>query len=143
MCERGELVGLAKRHDARILPTVIDALERPAITDRIIEAAYTILHLEDDEKDWSAQVRERTSTAVPVVTVLSQRCGHPHQPGAVLGLCSYRGDIEFLSERHDLVRFLGSRHDRALACRHVDCQRGNQGPSRRHGSLVFFSRHCP
>ena len=49
------LVGLAKRHDARSLPALIDALEQPTMTDRIIEAAYTLLDLEGDQKDWSAQ----------------------------------------------------------------------------------------
>jgi HEAT repeat protein len=49
------LVGLAKRHDSRSLPAVIAALEQPTVTDRIIEAAYTLLGLEDDQKEWSAQ----------------------------------------------------------------------------------------
>jgi HEAT repeat protein len=47
------LVGLAKRHDPRSLPTLIDALERPNISNRVVEAAYTLLGMDDDCKDWS------------------------------------------------------------------------------------------
>ena len=49
------LVGLAKRHDVRSLPTLIDALEQPCITDRVVEAAYTLLGLDGDRKDWSRE----------------------------------------------------------------------------------------
>lgn len=49
------LVGLAKRHDSRSVPVVIAALEQSIITDRVIEAAYTLLGLEADQKEWSAQ----------------------------------------------------------------------------------------
>jgi len=49
------LIGLAKRHDTRSLATLIDALEQPTMTDRIIEAAYTLLGMDDDRKDWSGQ----------------------------------------------------------------------------------------
>jgi HEAT repeat protein len=49
------LVGLAKRHDARSVPVLVDALEQPSMTDRIIEVAYTLLDLEDDQKGRSAQ----------------------------------------------------------------------------------------
>jgi HEAT repeat protein len=49
------LVGLAKRHDTRSLPALIDALEQPNMTDRIIEASYTLLGLESDQKGWSAR----------------------------------------------------------------------------------------
>jgi hypothetical protein len=46
---------LAKRHEARALPVLIASLEQPEITDRVVEAAYTMLGLKDDQKDWSAQ----------------------------------------------------------------------------------------
>lgn len=49
------LVGLAKRHDIRILETLIDALGQPMITDRVVEAAYTLLKMDADRKDWSRQ----------------------------------------------------------------------------------------
>jgi HEAT repeat protein len=47
------LVGLAKRHDTRSLATVINELEQPAISARIVEAAYTLLGMDNDQKDWS------------------------------------------------------------------------------------------
>jgi HEAT repeat protein len=49
------LIGLAKRHDTRSLPTLIDALQQPAISRRVVEAAYTLLGMDDDQKDWSGQ----------------------------------------------------------------------------------------
>ena len=49
------LVGLAKRHDVRALPVLLDALKKPEITDRIVEAAYTLLGFEKDRKDWSRE----------------------------------------------------------------------------------------
>ena len=49
------LIGLAKRHDTRSLATLIEALEQPTMTRRIIEAAYTLLGMDDDRKDWSGQ----------------------------------------------------------------------------------------
>jgi HEAT repeat protein len=49
------LIGLAKRNDTRSLPMLIDALERPTMTARIVEAAYTLLGMDDDRKDWSGR----------------------------------------------------------------------------------------
>jgi HEAT repeat protein len=49
------LVGLAKRHDTRSLPMLIDALQQPAISRRVVEATYTLLGMDDDRKDWSGQ----------------------------------------------------------------------------------------
>jgi HEAT repeat protein len=49
------LIGLAKRHDTRGLATLLKALEQPTITDRIVEAAYTILGMDTDREDWSRQ----------------------------------------------------------------------------------------
>ena len=49
------LVGLAKRRDTRILPDLISALEQSSIGGRVVEAAYTILELDNDQEDWSGQ----------------------------------------------------------------------------------------
>jgi HEAT repeat protein len=49
------LAGLAKRHDTRILPTLIEALEQPTMTDRIVQAAYTLLGFDKDQEDWSGK----------------------------------------------------------------------------------------
>jgi len=63
-------VGLAKRRDTRILPQLIHELEQPSITDRIVEAAYTLLGLDQDQEEWSRQdyvnaLRERFSELTP------------------------------------------------------------------------------
>ena len=47
------LVGLARRHDARILAVLLTALGESLVTDRVIEAAYTLLGMERDREDWS------------------------------------------------------------------------------------------
>jgi HEAT repeat protein len=47
------LVALAKRHDARAVAPLLSALQEPRVTDRVIEAAYTLLGLAEDEKAWS------------------------------------------------------------------------------------------
>ena len=49
------LVGLSKRRDARIVPTLIHALEQPSVSRRVIEAAYTLLGYEEDQKNWSTK----------------------------------------------------------------------------------------
>jgi len=64
------LVGLAKRHDTRILPQLIHELEQPSISYRVVEAAYTILGFDEDQKEWSGQdyarlLRERFSGIAP------------------------------------------------------------------------------
>jgi HEAT repeat protein len=64
------LVGLAKRHDTRILPDLISALEQSSIGDRLVEAAYTILELDNDQEGWSGQdyinaLRKRLSGIAP------------------------------------------------------------------------------
>lgn len=41
------LVGLGKRQETRALPVLISALEQPEITDRVVEAAYTMLGLDE------------------------------------------------------------------------------------------------
>ena len=64
------LVGLAKRHDTRILPQLIHELEHPTISYRVVEAAYTILGFNKDQEEWSGQdyarlLRERFSGMAP------------------------------------------------------------------------------
>jgi len=64
------LVGLAKRHDTRILPDLISALEQSTISNRVVEAAYTLLGLDNDQEDWSGQdyvnaLRRRFSGIAP------------------------------------------------------------------------------
>ena len=49
------IVGLAKRKDQRVLPSLIAALEQPKMTDRVIEAAYLMLDMQGDRKDWKAR----------------------------------------------------------------------------------------
>ena len=49
------LVGLAKRHDTRILPHLIDALEQPNISYRVVEAAYALLGFDQDQEEWSGR----------------------------------------------------------------------------------------
>ncbi len=49
------LVGLANRHDARALRTLLAELQQPSVTSRAIEAAYTMLGLPDEPKDWWPQ----------------------------------------------------------------------------------------
>jgi HEAT repeat protein len=55
---------LGKRHDQRVVPALLKALDTPPVTDRIIEAAYQILDMEHDREDWgtdeyAAALRER------------------------------------------------------------------------------------
>ncbi len=49
------LVGLAKRHDTHILSHLINELEQTTITDRIVEAAYTLLGFDKDQEEWSRE----------------------------------------------------------------------------------------
>lgn len=47
------LVGLAKRHDTRALRGLLAKLQEPRVTCCVIEAAYTMLGLPDEQKGWS------------------------------------------------------------------------------------------
>jgi len=65
------LVGLAKRHDTRILPQLIHELEQPSISSRVVEAAHTILGFDKDQEEWSRQdyarlLRERFPGMAPL-----------------------------------------------------------------------------
>ena len=58
------MVGLGKRRDQRVLPSLIAVLERPPVTARVIEAAYQMLDMKNDREDWgtdeyAAALRER------------------------------------------------------------------------------------
>lgn len=46
------LVGLAKRHDRRALPSLLKQLQQPESDDRTLEAAREMLELGDDSPDW-------------------------------------------------------------------------------------------
>lgn len=64
------LVGLAKRHDTRILAHLISELDRTTITDRVVEAAYTLLGFDRDREEWSRKdyaraLRERFCGVAP------------------------------------------------------------------------------
>lgn len=47
------LVGLAKRHDRRVLPRLFGQLEQPEIDDLTIEAAREMLEIAGDSADWT------------------------------------------------------------------------------------------
>jgi HEAT repeat protein len=47
------LVGLSKRQDKRALGPLLTALEEPDVSVRVVEAAYTLLGLENERKDWT------------------------------------------------------------------------------------------
>jgi HEAT repeat protein len=49
------LVALGKRQDKRALAPLLMALKQPTVTERVIEAAYTLLGLESEQKDWTSQ----------------------------------------------------------------------------------------
>lgn len=58
------MVGLSKRKDQRVLPSLMEALEKPPATDRVVESAYLMLDMESDRKEWGtseylAALRER------------------------------------------------------------------------------------
>jgi len=46
------IVGLSKRKDQRVLLSLMQALQKPPATDRVIESAYLMLDMESDRKDW-------------------------------------------------------------------------------------------
>ena len=48
------MAGLAKRLDTRVLPSLIDALGQPELSGRVIEAAYTLLGMDEDNQEWSS-----------------------------------------------------------------------------------------
>jgi HEAT repeat protein len=56
-------VGLAKRHDIRVLPKLLDLLSQPTVPSRAVEAASTMLEVTDDEEwsgpDYAAALRRR------------------------------------------------------------------------------------
>ena len=47
------MVGLSNRIDPRVLPSLIVALEKPTMTDRVREAAYLMLKMDEDRVDWN------------------------------------------------------------------------------------------
>jgi HEAT repeat protein len=49
------LVALGKRQDKRALAPLLMALRQPTVTDRVIEAGYTLLGLDSERKDWTSQ----------------------------------------------------------------------------------------
>jgi hypothetical protein len=49
------IVGLSKRIDPRVLPSLTEALEQPTTTDRIREAAHLMLKMDKDRTDWSGR----------------------------------------------------------------------------------------
>jgi HEAT repeat protein len=60
------MVGLGKRKDQRVLSTLLIALARPNTTTRVIEAAYQMLGLGNEQEGWSgidyaAALRQRFS----------------------------------------------------------------------------------
>jgi HEAT repeat protein len=60
------MVGLAKRKDERAVPALLPALEQPDISDRVSEAAYLMLGMENEREGWrgsdyAAALRERFS----------------------------------------------------------------------------------
>jgi HEAT repeat protein len=64
------LVGLAKRHDTRVLPYLINELEQSSVSCRVAEAADTLLGLDKNQDEWSGQeyvlaLRERFSGMAP------------------------------------------------------------------------------
>ena len=46
------MVGLAKRRDRRVLTTLLCALEQSTMTDRVIEAAYLMLAMDNKREGW-------------------------------------------------------------------------------------------
>ncbi|MGH9508809.1 MAG: HEAT repeat domain-containing protein [Terriglobales bacterium] len=60
------MVGLGKRKDQRVLSALLSALQQPAMTDRVIEAAYLMLGMQNERQDWqgadyAAALREQFS----------------------------------------------------------------------------------
>jgi HEAT repeat protein len=48
------MVGLAKRKDRRVVAVLLAALEQPTMTDRVIEAAYMMLDMQNEREGWKA-----------------------------------------------------------------------------------------
>lgn len=46
------MVGLGKRQDRRVLSSLLGALKQSNVTSCVIEAAYLMLGMEDERKDW-------------------------------------------------------------------------------------------
>lgn len=46
------MVGLGRRVDERVLPSLIVELQQPTVTDRVIETACQMLIMEEERKDW-------------------------------------------------------------------------------------------
>src|ERR1035437_3774766 len=49
------VVGLAKRHDLRVLPKVIDLLGQSTVSSRAVEAVCLLLGISDDDEELSSQ----------------------------------------------------------------------------------------
>jgi HEAT repeat protein len=49
------MAGLAKRQDARVLPALLHALEQPETSGRVIETAFRLLGMGDDDERWSGR----------------------------------------------------------------------------------------
>lgn len=49
------MAGLGKRGDLRVLPALIETLEKPPVSDCVVEAAYQTLGLDSDREDWETQ----------------------------------------------------------------------------------------
>lgn len=49
------ILGLANRHDMRVLPYLINELEEPSIGPRLVEAACTLLGFETAREQWSGE----------------------------------------------------------------------------------------
>jgi HEAT repeat protein len=47
------LIGLSKRQDKRALGPLLAVLKEPDVSVRVVEAAYTLLGLESERKDWT------------------------------------------------------------------------------------------
>jgi len=49
------MAGLGKRQDQRVLPSLLQALEEQTMSDCVIEAAYLMLGMERERKDWAGR----------------------------------------------------------------------------------------
>jgi HEAT repeat protein len=65
--------GLAKRHDARILPIIIPALEKSPVSGRVVQAAYTLLGRRTGRigRDWIMPMHSASAFPTPLGSVLS------------------------------------------------------------------------
>jgi hypothetical protein len=48
------MVGPGKRKDRRVLSVLLAALEQPTMTDRVIEAPYMMLEMQNEAEGWKA-----------------------------------------------------------------------------------------